>query len=79
MPYYFIDFQDGDDLQPDKDGYEMESFAQARAEAIASLPQVVKDELPDGEHRTFAVTLHDQEGVAVYCATLTFRGERLGT
>ena len=77
MPYYFIDFQDGDDLQRDRDGHEMESFERARAEAVALLPQVAKDELPDGEHRTFAVTLRDEKGVAVYRATLTFRGERL--
>lgn len=77
MPHYFVDFQDGDKLQHDDDGMHVENFDQARDGAIRMLPQVAKEELPDGEHRRFAATIRDESGTILYRATLTFHGERL--
>ena len=77
MPRYFVDFQDGDTVQPDEEGSDLIGFEQARIEAIELLPQVARDELPDGEDRTFIVTVRDASHKALYRATLTFHGERL--
>lgn len=55
MPLYYVDFQDGDHFQPDEEGSELVNYEQARRAAIELLPQVARDELPDGEDRTFRV------------------------
>ena len=77
MPKYFVDFQDGDVLHPDEEGSDLFGFEEAREEAIALLPQVARDKLPDGEHREFIATVRDESGVALYRASLIFHGERL--
>lgn len=77
MPKFFVDFQDGITIHEDDEGSDLLGFEQARNEAVAMLPQVARDELPDGEHREFVATVRDENGVALYRATLTFNGERL--
>lgn len=75
MPLFYVDFQDGKTLHEDDEGRHLPSPEAARKEAIGMLPQVAKDELPDGEARDFCVVLRDRERRILYRATLTFRGE----
>ena len=77
MPRFFIDFQDGDTLHSDDEGSSLLAFEQARDEAVGLLPQIARDQLPDGEYREFVATVRDKNGVALYRASLTFRGEHL--
>ena len=77
MYQFFIDFDDGDDVCFDEEGFEAESFERARDEAIRLLPQVANEKLPDGNHREFVATLRNDRGIAVYQATLTFNGRHL--
>ena len=79
MPKFFVDFQDEGTVHRDDEGSELADFEQARNEAIGMLPQIAKDELPNGEHREFVATIRDHTGVAIYRATLTFHGEWLST
>jgi hypothetical protein len=77
MPRYFVDFQDGDEFHKDVVGIEYRDVKTARREAALLLPSIAKDELPDGEHRTFIATLRDRDGKALYRAILVFHGEIL--
>lgn len=77
MPKYFIDFQDGELVHPDEEGSDLPGFEDARIEAIALLPHMAKQKLPDGEYREFIATVRDEGGIALYRASLTFREKRL--
>ena len=76
MPRYFIDTDDGDLSQQDADGLELPDDEAARTAALDALPDMARDKLPDGDHRTFRVTARDEQGAVVYCATMTLKGER---
>ena len=77
MPRFFIDFRDGSTLHEDDEGSDLLGFEQARDEAVGWLSEVARDQLPDGEYREFVATVRDENGVALYRASLTFHGERL--
>jgi hypothetical protein len=61
----------------DDEGLDLEGPWEARVRAIAALPDIAEEVLPDGDRRTLAVTVRDEAGVAVFRATLTLRGEWL--
>ncbi len=54
----------GDSFARNDIGVEFESLALARAEAQKFLPEIVRDALPDGNHRTFVVSMRDGAGTA---------------
>lgn len=70
MLFYF-DIGDGDDLMIDNEGSDLKSREHARREAIALLPDIARDELPDGDHHTFSVSVRNQEGKVIFEASLT--------
>jgi hypothetical protein len=76
MPRYYFDVRDGEKLTTDGEGLEMEGFDAARNEAVRSLPELAKDELPDGDSREFEVVVRDDRG-PVLRASLSFAVERL--
>lgn len=77
MPRYFFDIHDGR-LQRDDEGTECADFEAARREAMISLPDVARWEIPaDGDRQTYTVIVRDEAGTPVYTATLTFTGLRL--
>jgi hypothetical protein len=55
MPRYFFDVTDTGDTSRDGQGVEFPSLKEARAEALRTLGEIVKDELPDGDHRHFVI------------------------
>ena len=49
MPRFFFDIHDGEAFTPNREGLELEDLEAAKAEAKKTLPEIVKDEMPDGE------------------------------
>ncbi|MFD0466776.1 DUF6894 family protein [Microvirga aerilata] len=52
-------------------GQDLESFESAKAVAQAALPEMAKDELPDGDQRVFMVSVRDEADQVVIRAALT--------
>ena len=69
MPLYFFDVIDNGVLN-------REGFHEARDQAIVLLPDIARDELPDGERHTFACWVRDERDRVIYRGTLTYEGER---
>lgn len=76
MPRYFFDIIDNGRLTSDDFGMELDSFEEARDQAVAILPDLARDELPDGESHSFACHVRDEDGIVVYRGQLTYQGER---
>jgi hypothetical protein len=74
MPRYFFDIDDGDQRSLDHEGMEMPDVWAAREGAIAVLPDVARDVLPDGDRREMVSTVRDESGTVVYIATLSLVG-----
>jgi hypothetical protein len=62
MPLYFFDTYDGESFMSDDTGVELETPEVARAEAQKFLPEMARESLPDGNHRTFAVSVRSEAG-----------------
>ena len=48
MSRYYFDVHDGDGRHRDDMGDEFDSFEEARDQAHSLLPDIIRDELPDG-------------------------------
>jgi hypothetical protein len=70
VPRFFFDTYDGDLIIPDDEGQELEGLEAAKAVAQEELPHIARDELPDGDQRTFIVSVRDEAGEVVMRATL---------
>jgi hypothetical protein len=77
MPRYFFDIHDGDQFTSDYDGVELESIETAKVEAKRTLPDIVKDEMPDRDRRDFTITVKDEIGHEVLRVTLSLVVEHL--
>jgi hypothetical protein len=73
MAKLFIDTSDQDRFIRDEIGYEFESEQAAKTAAIDALPDMARDELPDGDARSFSAIVRDQRGRPVLQASLTLR------
>jgi hypothetical protein len=71
MPRFFFDTHDGEDFTPDREGVELEGLEAATDEAKKTLPEIVKDEMPDGDRRDFTVTVKNEAGQIVWRVTLS--------
>jgi hypothetical protein len=71
MPRFFFDIHDGEDFTPDRDGLDLDDLEAAKAEAKRTLPEIVKDEMPDGDRRDFTVGVKDATGQLVWRVTLS--------
>jgi len=74
MPRYFIDTSDGNLSIIDDVGQEIASDEAARTAALDALPDMARDEIPDGDERTFSVSLRNMRGDIVYSAQLVLKG-----
>ncbi|MCE4226739.1 hypothetical protein HCU64_23640 [Methylobacterium sp. C25] len=70
MPRYFFDVADGDRHVRDEEGLELPDGESARREAICSLLDIARDELPDGDHRSFVITVRDGDETSLLSARL---------
>ena len=71
LPRYFFDTYDGNRLISDAEGIELQSVDMARIEAQRALPDLARDALPDGDQKTFIVSVRDEAGQVVLRAALT--------
>ncbi|NBJ10626.1 DUF6894 family protein [Microvirga arsenatis] len=71
MPRYFFDTFDGDRLIADSEGIELPDLEQVKAEAQRALPDLARDGLPDGDQKTFIVSVRDETGQVVLRAALS--------
>lgn len=74
MPQYFFDIYDNDTLYQDEYGIELDDLYAAREQAIALLPDVARDALPDGDQHTFRAVVKCRERRVRYVASLTLTG-----
>jgi hypothetical protein len=72
MPRYFFDVTDTGDSSRDSEGVEFPSLKEARAEALRTLGEIAKHELPDGN---FVIQIREKSGPPILSATLTLRVE----
>lgn len=75
MPHYFIETNDGDSFHRDRDGLDLKDDQAARVQAIAALPDMARDKIPDGDRRRLSVAVRNGDGRLIYRATLTLEGE----
>ncbi len=78
MPLYFFDLHDGDDHTVDDFGMDFDRFVEARNYAVSLLPDMAREELPDGPRRDFICDIRAESGEVVYQAVLRFREKLLG-
>jgi hypothetical protein len=71
MPRFYFDTYDGDRFLADETGIEFEHIKAAKAEAQKALPDMARDALPDGSHRTFVVSVRDEAGQVVLRVALS--------
>src|SRR4051812_44276540 len=75
MPRYFFEIDDGERRTPDDEGLDLSGLWEARNQAIAVLPDIARDVLPDGERRELVSSVRDESGQLVYTATLSLVGK----
>lgn len=74
MPRFFIDTDDGDTRVIDDTGYELLDAETARYMALDALPDMAREKLPDGDHRSFGVTVRNDKRQIIYVATFALMG-----
>jgi hypothetical protein len=67
MPRFFFDIHDGEAFTPDREGLDLDGLEEAKK----TLPEIVKDEMPDGDRRDFTVDVKDIAGQIVWRVTLS--------
>lgn len=77
MPRYFFDTEDNGTLTVDEEGLELPSDKAVRDEAIRVLPEIAKDQLPDGPQHSFWVKVRDDSGAYVFEASLELKSSWL--
>jgi hypothetical protein len=71
MPRYYFDLINGDGLTPDDDGQVFETREEVRDEAVRILPDIARDEMPDGGDVSITVKVRDEAGRHIFEATLS--------
>ncbi|WP_162560847.1 DUF6894 family protein [Methylobacterium durans] len=66
MPRFFIDSNDDDMLVEDDEGQEFRDLAAARDAAMMLFPDMARERLPDGDCRTFCISIRDERGATLY-------------
>lgn len=71
MAKYYFDTYDGDHTSVDEDGIDCSSGQEIQDCAIDALPDLAREELPNGPERLFWVKVRDEAGDLVFEATLS--------
>jgi hypothetical protein len=74
MAHYTIDTDDDERYVEGEYGEGLTCPSAARRTALATLPDMARDKLPDGDRRTFKAIVRDDNGQEIYTATLTLVG-----
>ncbi len=75
MPHFFFDTDDGDRSVHDSEGMDLPNPEEARRLVLGVLPDMARNNVPDGYRRTFAIAVRDKAGTTIYRATLSLEGE----
>jgi citrate lyase beta subunit len=75
MPLYFFDVTDNGRGLPDTEGTELADLEAARQEALATLGEIARDKLPDGDRREFVIRIRDGD-TSLMRATLSLVVQR---
>lgn len=78
MPRFYFDIDDGEQCHTDSDGVELGNLQEVRNTAVSILPDVAREELPDGDRRVFVCKARDESGKIVFIATLSLVAEWIG-
>ena len=76
MPRFFFDVHNAIGSHRDDFGDEFATFEEARDQAQSLLPDIAREELPDGELHVITCDVRDDTGRVVYRGKLTFEGTR---
>jgi hypothetical protein len=77
-PLLFDETDSGREPFRDEQGMELPDLKAARLEALRALGDMAKDELPDGDVRSFVIDIREGEGPIVLTASLSLRVEQKG-
>ena len=77
MPRYFFDTFDQEERVEDDQGIECSTKADIAMRAIDALPDMARDELPNGTDHDFRVEVRGQDGKVIFRASLKLRSEWL--
>ncbi|MTH62442.1 DUF6894 family protein [Paracoccus litorisediminis] len=77
MPRYFFDIDDGLRFTSDELGQALPDRAAARHLAIAVLPPLARDVLPDGDRHAVSVVVRNEQGRRIFRAVLELVAEWL--
>ena len=78
MTRYHIDRRDGGGWVRDVVGQKLPDRDAARKAALQVLPDMARDELPDGDRREFVVVVREGDGRLLFQATLALTARWLG-
>ena len=73
MSRYYFDTHDGKESFHDDVGLDIATLELVRRAAIEALPDMAREDLPDGKERTFKVRVRDEQGSVIFVAELAFR------
>lgn len=76
MARYFFDVCDSRGSHRDDVGDELATFEDAREQCQILLPDVAREDLPDGELYAITCDVRDESGRVVYRGKLTYQGTR---
>lgn len=77
MPRYFFDVTDATGFHRDQAGDDCADVEEAREQCQLLLPDIAREELPDGELHRITCEVRDEANRTVYRGTITFEGTRL--
>lgn len=71
MPRYYFDIRDDEYVQKDNEGTVLSGLAEAKAQAVKTLPDIARDEMLDCDRREFVIEVKDEDGRPVLVARLS--------
>lgn len=75
MARYYFDVTNGNGLERDDDGQELQSLDQVRREAGRILSDIAKDEIPVSRNVSVKVAVRNVDGVKVHTGELSFSSD----
>jgi hypothetical protein len=76
MSRYYFDVRDSSGFHRDEFGEDLDSFEAARMQCQCLLPDIAREELPDGEVHSITCDVRDEADRVVYRGKLTYEGTR---
>ena len=70
MPRYFMDLYSCDGLTVDEEGQLFDTPERLRREAVRILPDIIRDEMLDGDGASITLEVRDESGNRVLVASL---------